>query len=243
MAAPPRSARAGPGGDDVGRGLARVRDEALPAVEDPGAPVRAVLPPGRRPRAAGVGAGARLGQPVGADRPPARERHEVPRLLLVGPGQHERAAAERGVRGDDEAERAPHAPDLLDRDGIGERVHPGAAPRLGDRDAEPAHLADPAHDLDREAPLPLVLVDQRRDLGLHEVADGAPEQLVLGRKVEVHGRRVTRGIHGPAACAPGGARRRPAGRARRIWPVRGDEVRRLPSSTKAGGREARPRGR
>ena len=72
---------------------------------------------------------------------------------------------------DDEPERAPHAPDLLDRDGVGEGVHPGAALVLGDRDAEPAHLAEPADDLDREAALPLVLLDDRRDLLRHEVAD------------------------------------------------------------------------
>ena len=46
--------------------------------------------------------------------------------------------------GDDEPERAPDAADLLDRDGVGQRVEAGPAFVLGERDAEPAHLAEPA---------------------------------------------------------------------------------------------------
>ena len=82
-----------------------------------------------------------------------------------GAGEVERPAAERGVRRDDEPERAPDPADLLDRDRVGERVEPRAALVLGDRDAEPAELADAPHDVDREAPLALVLVDDGRDLG------------------------------------------------------------------------------
>ena len=55
------------------------------------------------------------------------------------------------MRRDDQPERPPHAPDLLDRDGVRERVEAGPALVLGDRDAEPAQLADAAHDLGREA--------------------------------------------------------------------------------------------
>ena len=51
---------------------------------------------------------------------------------------------------------------------------------------EPAQLADPADDLGREAPGALVLVDERRDLGGHEVADRVAQEDVLGREVEVH---------------------------------------------------------
>ena len=82
-------------------------------------------------------------------------------LLLVRAGQMERPAAEARVGRHDEPERAPHPADLLDGDGVGERVQPGAALVLGDRDAEPAELADPPDDLDREAPRLLVLVDDR----------------------------------------------------------------------------------
>ena len=57
---------------------------------------------------------------------------------------------------------------------------PGPAVLLGDGDPEPAHLAEAADDLGREAVRLLVLVDDRRDLGLHEVADGRAEEGVLG---------------------------------------------------------------
>ena len=95
------------------------------------------------------------------------------------------------MRRDDQPERAPDAADLLDRDGVGERVEAGAALVLRDRDAEPAELADAPDDLDGEASLALVLVDDRRDLGEHEVADRVAQQRVLGREVEVHGRERT----------------------------------------------------
>ena len=51
---------------------------------------------------------------------------------------------------------------------------------------EPAHLAEAADDVDREAARPLVLVDDRRDLLDHEVADRLAEQGVLRREIEVH---------------------------------------------------------
>ena len=90
----------------------------------------------------------------------------------------------------DQTERAPHPADLLDRDRVGERVETGAALVLGDRDAEPAELADAAHDVGREAALTLVLLDDRRDLGEHEIADGVAEQGVLGGQVEIHRHRA-----------------------------------------------------
>ena len=91
---------------------------------------------------------------------------------------------------DDQPERAPDAPDLLDRDRVGQRVEAGAALVLGDRDAEPAHLAEAPDDVDREAPLALVLVDDRRDLLDHEVADRRAQQGMLGGEVEVHAASV-----------------------------------------------------
>ena len=152
---------------------------------------------GGRPRAAGIGAGARLGQPVAADDPARRHRDEEALLLLGRAGEVERPAAEARVGGDDQPERAPDAADLLDRDRVGERVEPGAALVLGERDAEPAHLAEAADDLDREATLALVLVDDRRDLLDHEVADRRAQERVLGGEVEVHARERSTG---PAPC-------------------------------------------
>ena len=51
---------------------------------------------------------------------------------------------------------------------------------------EPAELADPPDDVGREASLALVLLDDRRDLGLHEVPDRVAQQRVLRGEVEVH---------------------------------------------------------
>ena len=124
--------------------------------------------------------------PYAAEHAPAGHRNEVPLLLLGRAGQVERAASEAGVRRDDEAERAPHPADLLDGHGVGERVEARSALVLGDRDPEPAELADAPHDVGRESTLPFVLLDDRRHLGEHEVADRVAEQDVLGGKVEVH---------------------------------------------------------
>ena len=135
---------AGPRGDDVRAGLAGVGDEPLAAVDDPRAAVGAVFVPGGRARPAGVAAGAGLGQAVGAEHLALGHRDEEALLLLVRAGEVERPAAEAGVGGDDEPERAPDAADLLDRDRVGEGVEAGAALVLGDRDAEPAELADAA---------------------------------------------------------------------------------------------------
>ena len=179
ISAAPSSRVPGPGGDDVRARLAGVGDEALAAVEDPGPAVGPVLEPRGRPGPARIAAGARLGQAVRADDLAPGHRHEEALLLLVRAGQVERAAAEARVGGDDQPERAPHPADLLDRDGVGQGVEPGAALVLGDRDAQPAELADPADDLGREAPRALVLVDDRRDLGEHEVADRVAQEDVL----------------------------------------------------------------
>ena len=98
---------------------------------------------------------------------------------------------------DDEPERSPHAADLLDRDGVGERVEARTALVLRDGDAQPAHLAEALHDVDGEFSLALVLVDDRCDFLRHELADRVAEEDVLGREVEVHrGRAYHRGRQG-----------------------------------------------
>ena len=102
---------------------------------------------------------------------------------------------------DDEPERSPDPADLLDRDRVGEGVEAGPAFVLGDRDAEPAELADASDDLDREAASSLVLVDDRRDLGQHEIADGVAQEGVLGREVEVHRASVAPGQRPPGTGA------------------------------------------
>ena len=105
-------------------------------------PSGAVLELGRGARAAGVAARLGFGQPERADDLATRHRDEVA-LLLLGCARHvERVAAQAHVGRDDDAQRTPDAADLLDRDGVRERVEPGAALLFGERDAEHAHLAE-----------------------------------------------------------------------------------------------------
>ena len=128
---PPSSTQEPPSGPSSKRAVVRVPPESLPALGSvsPYAPMTCA----------------------------AGHRDQVALLLLVRAGQVERPAAEAGMGRDDQPERAPHAADLLDRDGVGEGVETRPALVLGDRDAEPAELADPPDDLDREASLALVL--------------------------------------------------------------------------------------
>jgi hypothetical protein len=85
------------------------------------------------------------------------------------------------VRRDDQSERAPDTADLLDGDRIGERVESAPALFLGEGNAEPAHLAEAADDVHREATLPFVGLHDRGDLVDHEVADRVAQEAVLRR--------------------------------------------------------------
>jgi hypothetical protein len=90
------------------------------------------------------------------------------------------------VRRDDDRQAAPHAGQLLDCDRVRQRVEPGAPLLFRKRDAEEAHLAELGDDVGREPPFRFVLVDLGLDLVREVVADGLAQQLVLGRKVEIH---------------------------------------------------------
>ena len=145
----------------------------------------------RRPPASRAGAG--LGEPVAADDLAARHRHQELALLVVGAGEQDRAAAQRRVRRDDQPERAPDPADLLDRDRVGEGVHAGAAPLLRDGDAEPAHLAQLVDDAAGNRRSRSCSSTSGATSPSMYVTDGAAEQLVLGRQVEVHGPSMARG--------------------------------------------------
>ena len=94
--------------------------------------------------------------------------------------------------GDDQAERAPDAADLLDGDRVCQRVEARPALVFGERDPEPAERTEPVDDPARETSRLLVLVDLRRDLADHEIPDRLAEEGVLRGEVEVHSRRVHR---------------------------------------------------
>jgi hypothetical protein len=84
------------------------------------------------------------------------------------------------MRADDDPDAATRPAELLDSDGVGERVQPGPADLLGVRDAEEAEVGGLADDLVRELPLPLELVGDRRDAPIGEVAHRAADLFVLG---------------------------------------------------------------
>ena len=168
--------------DDAGDVGARVGDELLGAVDHPVAVVAARA----GADVAGVRARLGLGQPEGAELAPRGQVRHPLLLLLLGAEQVDRLRPERGVRAHRDRDGGVHARELLDRDRVGERVAAGAAVLLRERDPhqpEPAELLD---DLVREALLVIERLGDRRDLALGEVADGAADQLVVGREVEVH---------------------------------------------------------
>src|SRR5262249_11499722 len=72
------------------------------------------------------------------------------------------------------------------RQRVADRVHPGAAEALRHRHAQQAELGEPRHDLLREAMLAVDGGGVGRDLPGREVARGLPDQLLLGRELEVH---------------------------------------------------------
>ena len=154
-----------------------------------------------RARATGVAAGVRFCQAVRADDPAAGHRDEVALLLGLGAGQMQRTATQARVGRDDEPQRAPDAPDLLDGDGVGQRVETRPTFVLRDRDPKPAEFADALDDLRREAPRPFVCIDDRRYLGHHEVPDRLAQEHVFRGEVQVHdSERTTQTAHLGSRC-------------------------------------------
>ncbi len=91
------------------------------------------------------------------------------------------------MRAHDDPDRAAHPRELLDGDGVRERVETRAADLLGIGNAEQAQRGSLADDLHRELALPLEVVGDRGDPLRREVAHGATDLLVLRREGEVHG--------------------------------------------------------
>ena len=107
-------------------------------------------------------------------------------LLLLRAEEEDRHRAERRVRGDRDAHGGVDPRQLLDRDRVGDRVAAGAAPFLRDgkaHEAEPGELLD---ELVGKAVLAVELLGDGRDPLLCELADGAPDELVLFCELEVH---------------------------------------------------------
>ena len=93
------------------------------------------------------------------------------------------------MRGDRDRHGRVDARQLLDRDRVRERVAACAAVLLRDRDPHQPELGHLGDELVREAVLAVELLGDGRDALARELAHRAADQLVLGREVEVHGRR------------------------------------------------------
>ena len=114
-----------------------------------------------------------------------REPRQPLLLLLLVAEEEDRHRAERGVRRDRDRDGGVDARQLLDCDRVRDRVAAGAAVLLGDRQAHQPQLGELGDELVREAVLAVELLGDRRDLRLGELADGAADQLLLVRELEV----------------------------------------------------------
>ena len=118
-------------------------------------------------------------------RPDARSgSHSL--LLLLGAEEEDRHRAERRVRGDGDAHGGVDSRQLLDRDRVGDRVSARAAPLLRNGQAHEPEPRQLLHELVGKAVLAVELLGDRRDALLGELANGAPDELVLVRELEVH---------------------------------------------------------
>ena len=136
--------------------------------------------------AAGVGSGAGLGEAEGGELLPGGEVGQPFALLLLGPEEEDRHRPERGVRRDRDRDRRVDSRQLLDRDRVRDRVGAAAAVLLGNRHAHQPELGQLGDEVVGEAVLAVELLGDRGDLLLGEVADRAPDELLLLREVEVH---------------------------------------------------------
>ncbi len=90
------------------------------------------------------------------------------------------------MRGDGDRDRRVDARQLLDRDRVRDGVAARAAVLLRDREAHQPELGELRDELVGEARLEVELLSDRRDARLGELADGAPDEFLLVREVEVH---------------------------------------------------------
>ncbi len=159
-----------------------VRDEDLGAVDDP----RAVTQLGGRARGARIGAGAGLGQAERGQPLSRCEGRQQLRALLVAAEEEDRHRAERGVSGDGDRDGGVDAGELLDRDRVRDGVAAGAAELLGEGNAHQPELGHLGDELVREARLAVELLGDGRDTLRRERPHRVPDQLVLGREIEIH---------------------------------------------------------
>ena len=139
--------------------------------------------------AARVAARARLGEPEAAQHLAASQQRHVAAPLLLGAELDDRRGAEVGVGADGERVARVHLGHLVDRDVVGELVHPRAAQLLAPGHAEEAELAHRLDVLPGEGGGAVQLPRDRGDLGPGELADHLADLVVVFGEVEriVHG--------------------------------------------------------
>ncbi len=181
-------------------GVRTVRAVELAAVDDPRVAVVHGRDAGRlrvRPRL-----GLREGE--GGEHLAGRAARHPPLALLLGSEVVDRAGAERRVRRHGDRGGAADAGQLLDHDGIGHVVEPGATDLLREGHAHEAQLGELRKGLVGKA---LLLVQRRRQrghFGESEIADHGPDLEVLlpEEGARYRGGRSFDGRHG---ASPGGA--------------------------------------
>ena len=166
----------GLGVDDAVVGQRRTGDEALAAVEDV---VIAVLHSGGD-HAAGIGAGARLGEAEHDLHLVLHGGTEVLLQLLGGARLHQGAAAQRVGGIGVQAGHGGDTGDLLDHDDIGQGIGTGAAVLAGDLQAKETALGHLVHDLLGELAGLLHLVKNLGgELGLGKLAHQLADHFML----------------------------------------------------------------
>ena len=156
-----------------------VGDPRLGAVED----VLLAVAGGAATNLASVAPGVGLGEGERAA-PLARRHVRQPALLLLLVAVRHQQGGRHGVGVDDAGEAHPPVRQLLDHGDVGQQVEAQAAVRLGDRDAEEAHVAHLRHDLFRIGVRPFELGGDGDHLVGHETPDRLDH---LGPDGVVHG--------------------------------------------------------
>jgi hypothetical protein len=105
-------------------------------------------------------------------------------FLVRGAELDDRRSAEIGMGADGERMARVHLGHLVDRDVIGELVHPGAAELLAPRHAKEAELAHGLDVLPREFGVPVELARHGRDVAPGEIPDHLADLVVMVGEVE-----------------------------------------------------------
>ena len=174
--------RIGLGEDDVHIGERGVGDEHLRSVE--GVPVG--VRRGRGGARAGIGARAGFGQGESAQAAPGRHVMQVLVLLSLGSELEDRPGGERGVRRHYDSGARARPRYLLDRDYVAHVIRSGATLLLRVGHAHEVHLGQLRQELVRETVVAVEFGRDRRHLGLGELPDRVPDQLLLIGQLEVH---------------------------------------------------------